>query len=118
MAGRTATKASAVASSVSGALNDATDAVHTECLYATNDVSTDSTTIYNGPALLFGIYVNTVLSAHTVVIQDNATAVITLPASLAAGTNLAFPGIRFETSLVCNPNDSSTGNITIMYRPI
>jgi hypothetical protein len=118
MAGRTATKVSTVQTSVSGALNDATDGVHSECLYAVNDTSNDSTTIYNGPALLFGIFVNTVLSAHTVVIQDNATAVITLPASLAAGTNLTFPGIRFETSLVCNPNDSSTGNITIMYKPI
>jgi len=64
------------------------------------------------------LYVNTVLSAHTVILADAATSVITLPATMAAGTYLPFPAIRFETSLQCNPDDSSTGNITILWRPI
>lgn len=99
-------------------LTEVTTGVHFECIGTAVDTSVDSTTVYNGPAILLGIFVNTVLSAHTVVIQDNSTAKITLPASLAAGTNLAFPGIRFDTSLVVNPDNSSTGNITIMYRPL
>ena len=118
MAGRTATKVNQVQTSVSGVLADATDGVHTECNATVVDVATDSTTVSSAPALLFGIYVNTVLSAHACPIQDNATDKITLIASLAAGTNLSFPGARFETSLIVNPNDAATGNITVFWRPL
>jgi hypothetical protein len=121
MAGRTATKVSSVPASVTNTLSDATEGVHLECKYATPiDLSTDaSTTVSSVPALLVGVYVNTVLSAHVVEIKDNATTIITLPASLAAGTFLNFAvGIRFETSLVVDPNDSSTGNITILYKTL
>lgn len=118
MAGRTQTKVSSVLTSVTGAMNDATDGVHHECTYAVVDTSTDSTTVYSGPCIVVGIFVNTVLSAHTVILKDNATSVITLPASLAAGTNIVLPGIRFETSLVVDPDNSSTGNITVMYKPL
>jgi len=97
---------------------EASRLTHTECLYAVIDVAADSTTAYNGPALLFGVYVNTVLSAHTLPITDASTTVVTIPASAAAGSIYTFPGIRFETSLIVNPNDSATGNITVAYRPI
>lgn len=89
-----------------------------ECRWTTVDTSDNSTTIYEGRCKVFGVYVNTVLSAATVVIQDNATAVITLPASLAAGSNLQFPGPIFATSLVVNPDDASTGNITVFWAPL
>ena len=101
-----------------GGFNDATEAVHNECLYAVVDVAANSTTVYNGPAILFGVYVNTVLSAHTCPITDGSTTVITLPASWAAASSATFPGIRFETSLIVDPNDAATGNITVAYRPI
>jgi hypothetical protein len=101
-----------------GGFNDATTAIHDEGLYSVVDVSVNSTTVYNGPALLFGVYVNTVLSAHTCPITDAATTVVTLPVSAAAGTVYRFPGIRFETSLIVDPNDAGTGNITVIYRPI
>lgn len=84
----------------------------------TVDTSNDTVTIYTGPVLLMGVYVNTVLSAHTVVIQDGSTAVVTLPASLAAGSERFFYGARFMTSLVVNPDDSSTGNITVFWKPL
>ena len=84
----------------------------------TVDTSTNSTTVYPGPALLSSVYVNTVLSAVTVVISDNATAKFTLPASLAAGTMINFPGAQFRTTLVVDPDDLSTGNITVCYRPL
>ena len=84
----------------------------------TVDTATNSTTVYAGPALLSSVYVNTVLSAVTVVISDNATAKFTLPASLAAGTLLNFPGAQFRTTLVVDPDDLSTGNITVCYRPL
>lgn len=93
--------------------------VHTQCKYAVVSTADDTTTVLSTPAVLYGIFVNTVLSAHTVLITDGATTVLTLPASLAAGTNLIFPGgIRFETSLIVDPDNSSTGNITLSYLPL
>lgn len=104
--------------SASGASVDATYAVHNECLYSVVDVSTDSTTVYNGPAILFGVYVNTALSAHALPVTDAAVTVVTIPASAAAGAMYTFPGIRFETSLIVNPNDAATGSVTVAYRPL
>ena len=97
----------------------ATLGVHPECLMSVQDTEANGpTVIHAGPALLFGIYVNTVLSAHTVIFKDNTTAKVTLPASLAAGSERCFYGARFETSLVIDPDDSSTGNVTVFYRPL
>lgn len=104
--------------SADGTANDATLGVHTETLYSVVDVGDNTTTVYNGPALLFGVYVNTALSAHDCPIKDASTAIVTLPASAGAGTFYPFPGIRFETSLIVDPNDSGTGNITVAYWPI
>lgn len=92
--------------------------VQQQCDYSVVSVADNSTTVYTGPCVLYGIYVNTVLSAHACPVQDGSTAVITLPASLAAGTNLMFSGVRFETSLIVDPNDSGTGNITVIYRKV
>ena len=115
---RTATWCEHIPSSTQGASTDASYAVHNECLYSVVDVSTNSTTVYNGPAILFGIYVNTALSAHALPITDAAVTVVTIPASAAAGAIYTFPGIRFETTLIVDPNDAATGSITVAYRPI
>lgn len=87
-----------------------------DCNATTVDTSTDSTTVTSVPARICGIYVNTVLSAHTVLLVDGSTTIYTLPASLAAGTYLPFTG-RFDTSIVVDPDNSSTGNITVEWRP-
>lgn len=97
---------------------EASRLTHTECQYAVVDVSTNSTTVYDGPALLFGVYVNTALSAHALPIVDGATTVVSIAASAAVGTNTTFPGIRFEASLIVDPNDAATGSVTVAYRPI
>lgn len=86
--------------------------------YAVVDVSVDVTTVYTGACLLLGVYVNTALSAQTCPITDAAVTVVTLPASAAAGSMYTFPGILFATSLIVNPNDAATGNITVAYRPL
>jgi len=86
-----------------------------EYKYAVVDLNDNITIISTKPALVKGIYVNIVLSAHTVNIEDDTDPVITLEANLAAGTLREFPPIRFETSLVVDPDDSSTGNITVFY---
>jgi hypothetical protein len=91
---------------------------HTECEYAVVNVADNSTTVFTGPCILFGIYVNTVLSAHVLPIQDGTTTVVSVVASAAAGTSILYPGIRFDTSLVVNPDDSATGSVTIAYRRV
>src|SRR5688572_4401025 len=83
-----------------GSVTDASDAVHEECLYSLQDVSTDGpTTVSAVPSILMGVYISTVLSAHAVALTDGAATVLNLPASMAAGTFLKFPGIRFATDL-------------------
>jgi hypothetical protein len=98
----------------------ATLGVHNESLYAVSGaLTTDSITIYNGPCILTGIYVNAAISAHVTVIKDGTTAVLSLPASAAVGAMYTFPGIRFDTSLICDPDDATTtGNLTFAYRPL
>lgn len=120
MTERTQTKA-AKAILRSGLVNDASELAHTETFYKVVDVSANDTEVYGGPCLLMGVYVNTALSAHTCPIKDGGTSgttVVTLPASWTAGSMANFPGIRFETTLHVDPNDSGTGNITVAYRPI
>lgn len=92
--------------------------VEQETEYAVVSVNDNTTTVYNGPALLYGVYVNTALSAEAVPITDGATTVVSIPASAAAGAQYPFPGIRFGTSLIVNPNDASTGSITVAFRRV
>lgn len=80
------------------------------------DTSTDSTTLSTRPAILRGVYVNTTLSAHTVVIKDNTTAAYTLPASLPAGTYIPFGDVTLHGGLVVDPDNDSTGSITVEYK--
>jgi hypothetical protein len=91
---------------------------HSECDYVVSGaLTTDSITISSTPCILYGIYVNTAISAHVTVIADGSTTVLSLPASAAAGSMYAFPGIRFNTSLVCDPDDATTtGNLTFAIR--
>lgn len=101
-----------------GTAQDATYAVHNEALYSVVNVADDTTTVYNGPAILMGVYVNTALSAHPLPIKDSTTTVVTIPASATAGSIYTLPGIRFETSLIVDPDNAATGSITVAYRPI
>ena len=92
--------------------------VQTMCDYSVVAVADDTTTVYTGPCMLYGVYVNTVLSAQVLPIKDGTTTVITLPASAGAGTHYPIPGIRFETSLIVDPDNSATGNVTVAYRKV
>ena len=85
----------------------------------------NTTQIQNGPCRLFGVYVNTVLSGHTVAIQNYTTAesplptavtLVTLPASMAAGTSVQYPGIEFSKGMRVVPNISGTGSITLAIK--
>jgi len=83
------------------------------------DLETDISTVTPAAALVKGFYVNTVLSAHAVVIKNGTTAVFTIEANKAAGSLVDFAGtdgVIFDTSVIVDPDNSSTGNITVIYR--
>lgn len=82
------------------------------------DTSNNIGTISTGPAALHGIYINTTLSAHTVLIKNRTTAIFTIPASATAGNYYAFDETEFTTNLIVDPDDSSTGSITVIYEPL
>ena len=97
----------------------AAQAVHTECDYVSVDLSTDSTTVYDGPCIYYGATVTTVMSAHVINICDNAVNIDGFAASGAVGVSHNFAtGIKCYTSLKVAPNASSTGNIAVYYRPL
>jgi len=92
---------------------------HNECQYTVVDVADNSTTVYTGPCILYGLVVTTVLSAHALPVLDGATnTVAALAASAAVGTTTNYAGIRCDTSLVVDPNDSATGRITVIWRKV
>ena len=92
--------------------------VHEESEYSVVDLSDDTTTVFTGPCILTGVYVNTVLSAQACPITDGSTTVVSLVASAAVGTSILYPGIRFNTSLIVNPDDAATGSITVAFRRV
>ncbi len=92
--------------------------IQTQNDYAVVPIADDTTTVYTGPVMLHGVYINTVLSNHVLPIKDGATTVITIPALAAAGTHFPIPGIRFETSLIVDPDNAATGDITVAFRPV
>ena len=76
-----------------------------------------STTVYNGPAILCGYTLSVTVGTAAVTIDDNVTAKKTLPVSWPIGYYGPMGSI-FETSLVVNPADTSTGTLQIEYRPL
>ena len=86
-----------------------------EWKHAVVDLSTNSTTVSDVPCIVKGFYVNTAMSAHECRIKDDTTTVIRIPASTAAAAASDFEQLRFETSLVVDPDDSATGELLIMF---
>jgi len=115
---RTSTVMTPVVVSSTGGIREGTFGVHNECQYAVVNLADDATTVYNGPAILYGIYCSVVASAHITAIKDDTVTVLNLIPSLAAGANLAFPGVRFETSLIVDPDNVGTGTIVVFYKPL
>ncbi len=92
---------------------------HNECQYTIVDVADNSTTVFTGPCVLYGLTVTTILTAQVLPVQDGATNVIAaLPASAAVGTTTQYAGIRCDTSLIVNPDDAATGRVTVIWRKV
>ena len=81
------------------------------------DVGDNTTTVFTGAGKVLGYNVETVLSAHNNLICDASTTLNVTTVSLAKGTNVIFPtgGIKFNTSLIVDADDSATGKIIIYW---
>ncbi len=91
-----------------------------ECEHTIVNMTDNTTTVYTGSCQLLGIYVNVVLTAAIVEIENVAgTRVFALTASMAAGTNQDFHGTHFPDALIINPDDgAASGQITVMWRKV
>jgi hypothetical protein len=81
------------------------------------DVSNNSETIFTGAGKVLGFQVETVLSAHNNIIADSTSPLAVTQVSLAKGTMVVFPagGIKFNTSLAIDADDSATGKILLYW---
>ena len=87
---------------------------------SSQDLSTNDTEIHAGPVQLVGVHVHTTLSAHDCPLKDGGTSgteLLNIPASTAAGTWIEGGNMRFDTTLHIDPNDSATGQVTVVYTP-
>lgn len=83
------------------------------------DLVTDTDVVVTAsPAVLLGVRVNTVMSAHVALIKDSATTVISLPASTAAGTHVDCFSGKFATNITVESNDAATGTLAIFWRAL
>ena len=89
-----------------------------ECQYTVVDVADNSTTVFTGPCILYGLTVTTILSAHALDVLDGAVNIAALAASAAVGTTTQYAGIRCDTSLIVDPNDAATGRVTVIWRKL
>lgn len=90
-----------------------------QMLRSLQDTSTNGpTTIHTGSGFLRGVLVRTGLSAHEVVIKDDTTEIAVVPASSGVGTWIECGDMPFDTSLVIDPDDSSTGDVTVVYAAV
>ena len=91
-----------------------------EMQYAIVDLSDNDTEVYAAPAQLIGVHVHTALSAQACPIKDGGTSGVepfNIPASTSAGTWIEGGNMRFATTLHVDPDDSATGQITVVYIP-
>lgn len=83
--------------------------------YAVTSPLTTGVVVTTGPAKLWRVYVNAVLSAHALTINDGTTMQVTIPSAAAAGSNYEFGGLPFNTAMRVSVNTAGSGSITIMY---
>ena len=79
------------------------------------DLSNDITTIEAVACLVKGVYINTDLSAHPCPIEDGTDQAFVIPAGATAGSAYAFGPAIYDTSLIVDPDNAATGNITVVY---
>jgi len=81
------------------------------------DVSDDDVTVTDSPAIVYGYYINTVLSANVVNIMDSTDTKVVIPSQCAAGTNVVFGApVSFETNVIVESVDPATGEVAILWK--
>ena len=82
------------------------------------DVSNDNDVVVtDSPAVVYGYYIDTVLSAQAVIIKDNEVVKVTIPASAAAGTSITLAApISCATNIKVESNDAATGKVGVIWR--
>lgn len=89
------------------------------CTCTTVDLATDADVVVtSAPALLLGVKVLVAMSAHAAIIKNNTAAVITLPASTAAGYEINAHGTTFATNITVESDNSGTGTLLIFWRAL
>lgn len=90
-----------------------------QCNMTEVDLATDADVVVTAsPAVLMGVSVNVVMSAHAALIKDNTTTKITLAASTAAGVNLDTHGAIFATNITVESDNAATGKLLIFWKPL
>ena len=94
--------------------------VQNECEVTLVNSTDNTTTVNTGPTRLIGIYVNVVLTAEAIEIENvSGTSVFTLIPSLAAGQSIDFHGTLFPDALIINPDDAAaSGQIAVLWRNV
>jgi len=87
--------------------------------YATTGVIAAGTggTIYNGPCILHGVWVEVTIGTAAPTITDGAVTRRTLPIALPIGYHV-LGDIIMETDAVCVAGASATGSLRFDYRPL
>lgn len=102
------------------ALGRSTDSVtnyQASCTITIVDLSTDADVVVtSAPAVLLGVYIDTVMSAHVALIKDFSTTLITLAASTAAGTKYDTHSALFATNITVESDNAATGKLAIFWR--
>ncbi len=92
--------------------------VHTDCQYTVVDLADDATTVYTGPCVLYGLVVTTILSAHPLEVKDGSVVIAALKDTAVVGVTTSYAGIRCDTSLVVDPDNSASGRVTVIWRKV
>ena len=89
-----------------------------EWAFTSVDLGANVTTITTGAAILHGITVTSVLSAHVMLVLDGAGGdrVHALPASTAAGTSRDGLDVLCPNGIVVDPDDAMTGTIALAWK--
>jgi len=76
-----------------------------------------STLVWDGPCIVNGIWVETTIASAAVTLDNDTETKLTLPIAIPIGPH-DVPGLIFDTSLVVNPADASTGVIRVFFHPL
>lgn len=87
------------------------------CEITTVDLATDADVVVTAsPAVLLGVFVDTVMSAHAALVKDSTTTKVTVPASSAAGYQIPGYSATFATNITVESDNSATGKLLIFWR--